>query len=320
MSLVKRSIDFLRDVFGFLSSPQRLVVWRLFQVVILVACTIYLIINLKKLHTVEFLEDLRFGYMILSWAGTLVALWLGSLSWWLILRTLGSSSDLGTVSFAHLTSNMAKYMPGYIWQFLGKAHLMRRQGISRRVLGVAMLYELVLIMSVGAVVAAIVAAIYPLGIPLALCRFFLVCGFIAAIIVVANPLIWKKIAIYLDCDATLNVRMYSFAVLAILIGWLCFGTSFWFLAAALTPVEISSWPIFLFSIVGSSLLSLIIPLLPGGLGVRESALTFLLSPMLGAGLAALVATLSRLTWFVSEVSAAGLSYVILRFGLLKNIS
>ncbi len=302
---------------GWVSVPtprQRAIVGNLFQAMVLIASILYLAANLRVLSMDALLENLRLEYIVLSWLGTLAAFWLGALGWWLLLCSLQGQIDLRMALFAHLISNMTKYVPGYVWQFLSKAHLTHKMEIPKRVIGVAILGELVLVTSIGMVTGAIVVSVYPLDIALFLRHFMLIGGLAAAIGIVLLPLLWKYIAVFLELEISLRIRAYWYAVLVIWVGWLCFGISFWFLGASLVPAEFSTWPIFLFSIVASSLLSLLIPLLPGGLGVRESALTFLLSPFLGTGVSALIATLSRVTWFLSEAAAAGLVYIGVRGG------
>jgi len=89
-------------------------------------------------------------------------------------------------------------------------------------------------------------------------------------------------------------RYYLLSVFAMTTGWVCFGAGFWALAASFQSLAWNMLPTFLFAIVGAFSISLAVLFVPGGIGVRESVMTFLLSPLLGSSAAVLVATLSRL--------------------------
>jgi hypothetical protein len=106
---------------------------------------------------------------------------------------------------------------------------------------------------------------------------------------------------------------YWTAVLVILVGWVAFGLSFWLLGAALIPIGGELLPIFIFTLAGSFLISLAILFIPGGIGVRESAMVFLLGATIGQTPAVILAALSRLVWLLCELVAAGAARLWLKF-------
>jgi uncharacterized membrane protein YbhN (UPF0104 family) len=98
---------------------------------------------------------------------------------------------------------------------------------------------------------------------------------------------------------------YPFAVFCCF--WVGMGMSFWLLAAALTEVELSLLP----QMIGAFTLSWAVGFFsfvtPGGLGVREGALTLLLKPFFPLYAAAALALLSRIWWLGGEILALVLS-------------
>jgi len=288
------------------SEQQRRWMRRVAQWVVIAASVTYLAFNLRLLLTSDLSLTWRWPFLLFSWFSTLIALWLGATAWWLVLKGLGQPLGWIDAASIHLISNLAKYLPGYAWQIASKAYLTRQRGISTRLLSTAMLMEMFALLGSGTVLAAIVVKDASLGFPSAFSLFVLIAGTAVFLGLLGLPFLWPYLATHLRLPPMLQGSCYALAILAMVAGWIWFAVSFWALAAALVPLSMTTWPLFLFSTVGSFLISLAVLFVPGGLGVRESTITFLLTPLLGAGIAALVATLSRLILVLSELSAAGL--------------
>jgi uncharacterized membrane protein YbhN (UPF0104 family) len=93
------------------------------------------------------------------------------------------------------------------------------------------------------------------------------------------------------------------------VSWVLYGAAFFLFLHAFTNVPSSA----LVASTGVNALSflagyLAVPV-PGGIGVRESAMTILLNPMLPAGVAAVVAVGARLWSIVAELGLVGLALV-----------
>src|SRR5206468_1409971 len=65
-----------------------------------------------------------------------------------------------------------------------------------------------------------------------------------------------------------------------LIGWLLYAAACWFSVRSLYPITLDALPQNLVAIVGASLISLLIIVIPGGLGVKEATLTTLLAGLI----------------------------------------
>jgi uncharacterized membrane protein YbhN (UPF0104 family) len=91
-----------------------------------------------------------------------------------------------------------------------------------------------------------------------------------------------------------------------LLSWTLYGIAYELFLLSLAPVPLAS----IVAATGVNALSfaagLLVPV-PGGMGVRESAMTLLLTPILPSGVAALVSVLARLWSIVAELVLVGLA-------------
>ena len=92
--------------------------------------------------------------------------------------------------------------------------------------------------------------------------------------------------------------------MVIALGWFLFGLAFFLLARAFRTLTTGAIGVSVFSLTASFLLSFIVPFVPGGIGVREGVMAYLLSPVLPASLSSLVAIAMRLVLVVCEGLAA----------------
>jgi glycosyltransferase 2 family protein len=288
-----------------LLQPYRQWLIRGLQGVIVLASLAYLSYNARQLQQHGATLHLDAGYLSLSALLTLLALWLGAIAWGFLLRSGGIHVPWPRVAWIHLSSNLAKYLPGYGWQLVGKAFMSRQAGVSTGTLSVLMISELLLILMSGAVIGAVVVYGYDV-VPNALWRrLILVGGCAAAGLILLLPSILPFL-----CQRVWNHPLrfskltYAYAVMAMAAGWLAFGLAFWLLGASLTKVLPGTLPNFIFAIVGSFWVSLIVLVVPAGIGVRESIIVLLLGPVIGPSPAVVIAIVSRLVWLGSEFLAA----------------
>lgn len=271
------------------------------QGAVLFASIVYLASNIRPLLEQGWVFEWRWSFFLASWGLTFLAVWLGAIGWWFVLRAV-SLSDFTLVRAAeiHLKANLAKYLPGYAWQLVGKAYLSRTRAIPARVLSWAMSLELVAIMGTGVALAG--ATTFFIVLPSSYTALLNTVRIIAGVAFFALgvlPFLWRRNATRFTLPL-LDTRYYLLALGAMALGWLCFGVGFWALAATVQPIGWKTFPTFLFTIVGAFSISLAVLFVPGGIGVRESVMTFLLSPLLGSSTAVMVATLSRVLLIISE--------------------
>ena len=239
---------------------------------------------------------------------TEVAVLLGALSYHLVLRGIGSPLGLGRSARIHLLSNLAKYIPGYAWQYVGKAYLSKQEQVTLRNAGAAVVLELGFVVGTGLLVG--VGTFTPrwpwaasLEIPPA---YQIVAALLVVMALLASPEVLRRVASLArekgKAKWAIDVeRQPLWAAMGVIsLGWALFGVAFFYLARAFHPIPVEDLRTCIFSLVGSFLFSFAVPLVPGGIGIREGAMAYLLSPIMPRPLASLVAIVMRLVLVVCE--------------------
>jgi uncharacterized membrane protein YbhN (UPF0104 family) len=227
----------------------------------------------------------------------LVRLWAGSMAWW------GAHVGLPAALRVFAAANLARYIPGGVWQFASLAAMAAANGLSVVAVASAAVFQQIVLASIGLILGISFAPVTRLGaswhVPLPVLLAGLAAG-VAALVLVLPPMTRKidawlsrrrKVAITLP-----RVRRRDVAVYVILsgVGWVGYAIAFVvFTHAVLDPVPLN--PLVLgASFVVSYVVGILAVFAPGGLVVREAALVALLAPALGGEQALALAVASRL--------------------------
>lgn len=229
-----------------------------------------------------------YAYMVLTWTRTM--------RWW------GATLHFREAWRIWALSNLARFIPGGVWQFAGMAGLAARAGTSPvAATGGVVLQQLVVLVSGLAVTAAFLPA-------LAIPHFPLSYG--SALVIALGAL--ALTAILLPHAATLmqrlTARLFSRPVLfpsmragsvasysaALIVPWLAYGIAFWLFARGIVGDRAPGIPLSIASFTAAYVWGIIWVPAPSGLGVREAALVALLTPQLGADVAVILAIGSRI--------------------------
>ncbi|MEM3433447.1 MAG: lysylphosphatidylglycerol synthase domain-containing protein [Candidatus Methanomethyliaceae archaeon] len=234
---------------------------------------------------------------------TIAALLIGDMMWSLVQAAfdLGFSWYEGII--IHLVSGITKYIPGYAWQYMSKAYLSRKRGASSKRITIAMLTELILLLAGGGIIAALWGWLAlrfwrPLPIALPSCGWFVI-G--AAALLVA--IFWNSaVARWSTGDHRLIRQGMLWASLVLsVIGWMAFATAAWLISRAIYPISVEDFPQHVVALVASGLVSLLVFVVPSGLGVREMTLAFMLQGALPFTIGVLVSVLIRLSVVLGEL-------------------
>ncbi len=211
-------------------------------------------------------------------------------------------------------SNAARYIPGTVWQFVAAAELARGEGLGRGrlLLSMAVHVGMVLVAAVGLAVATLPWD--ALG-----------AGWIGTWGLAALPLL--LVAVH---PAVLNLALRTLArvtrreaarwtgswldgVLLLALetaSWVLYGVAFWLFLRSVAPIPAGA----LLPLAGVNSLSFaagwVVFFAPGGIGVRETAMTLLLGPFVPAAVAAVLSVLSRLWTVAAEVLLAGVALLV----------
>ncbi|MEJ2502950.1 MAG: lysylphosphatidylglycerol synthase domain-containing protein [Gemmatimonadota bacterium] len=259
-----------------------------------------------------------------------VLLLIGALAWGIFVwhRVLHRYEAPGlrfrSLLWVWFLSNLARYVPGKIWQFVGAVQLGRRAGVAPDVLLTSML--------IHAGLTVVSAAMVSL---LALPTLFDELGPVAAGAVVAagvgglglvhpGVLNWalRRVPSKLSTEGlTWNGSWWDGIVLLAMavVAWLIYGAAFAVFADSIVGIPWSAVP----ALVAANAFAFLVGYLlftPGGLGTREATLALMVGPVGSLGVAALVAVGFRLWLILAEVAGAALAAAIPGAALPANPS
>ena len=254
---------------------------------------------------------------------------------WVVLRYLNAHQPLLRVTGIYFISQLAKYLPGGIWAFPGRAVAYQAVGVEK-VASILSVMREVIGLFLGASVVGLLGLLQ--GLPISdwinITTIFGILICIILVILTQIPGFWgflkrfkflqkTNLAIFETRQSRLDLRWLGYTLFLSLIYWIITGISFYYITVAVTPNGYSlNW------LQSASIFSLawcagfVVVLAPAGIGVRESALTLLLSQTMPVSEALSVAIVARLWWTVTEaiyiiISLVWLSGKANRFILTK---
>lgn len=284
---------------------------RLFvQLLILTLCLTYLINNLRNINSTQVKFNFNIYLAVLAWGITIITVFLGALGFYLTLRAMVIPVRWVEGINIHLQSNLAKYIPGYAWQLIGKAYLTGRTGASVKMVGFAMTIELVQLYLAGICITLFslpmdIVSHWKIGEPIInlLPSIRVVSILIFFLFPIGVSWIVSKAKIN-NQEKGFNPIVFYGASMCMITAWVLFGYSFWLLGKALFPISIDQLQLFVFTLSTSFLIGLAIIIVPASIGVRESIMVWLLGPVVGEPQAVIIAALARITVTLSEVISA----------------
>ncbi|MCU7814763.1 MAG: hypothetical protein KZQ81_06040 [Candidatus Thiodiazotropha sp. (ex Rostrolucina anterorostrata)] len=202
-------------------------------------------------------------------------------------------------------TQLGKYIPGSIWQFVGRIGLYKEAGLRNHAIRDTLLLETFWVVSsaflLGLFLICITHYEMLISIFLLLTNTLLTLissvAFIIVLIVIAGP--WRnKILSYSP-----RLIYTPASLLIVLFIWIFLGLSFW-----VTLLPLSNTEIGLVYIIGlyafSYAAGFVVPFAPAGIGIRESVLVFGLTPYLDTNTSIILATLNRIFYIAIEIILA----------------
>ncbi len=207
-------------------------------------------------------------------------------------------------------SSAARYVPGKIWQFVAAAQLSRDAGFSAALMLTSLVIHTGFALLAAGVVAAATLPASTLGLE-TLPEWVPPVSALAIAVGFSHPAVLRfgvglipralhRDVVGWDASWLDGLRLLALSVFS----WIFYGGAFYLFVAALTPLEIGV----MVPLTGVNALSFLagylVLLAPAGLGIREAAMTVLLSPYIPTGVAAAIAILSRIWTIAAEVLGA----------------
>ena len=249
------------------------------------------------------------GYAFLA-AGlgmTLIAhIWSGWVWSW-ILREFDLPVKGSWGILVYLKTNIAKYLPGNIWQFYGRIVAAKAAGLPIAAATLSVLLEPLLM-------AAAAMAIALLGIQQS--NWFWQLLILAAVLVgihprLLNPLLRLVSRLKKSQDSVEGLQLKRYPLLPLLgeAGFVLLrGAGFLLTLLALSPIAPTQIPMLISAFSFAWMLGLIVPGAPGGIGIFEATALTLLQSQFPAGIILSGVALYRLISILAEAIGAGAAW------------
>lgn len=242
---------------------------------------------------------------------TLLAhIWSGWVWHW-ILECLQIPALSSQSVILYLKTNIAKYLPGNVWHFLGRIQALRAADVPTPKAVVSVVLE-PLLMAAAALMVVVVSQ------PSAIFQGLILIGVLVGVHPrILNPIIkrlstskLKKSDLADGLNDIVGLNRYPLKPLLGEIGFvLARGAGFWLAFAVLMPTSLQDGWLIVGNFSLAWLLGLVIPGAPGGLGVFEATLLALLVPQFPAAVVLGAVALYRLLSTVAEALGAALALI-----------
>lgn len=230
-------------------------------------------------------------------------------SWWYTLRLMGAEVAWRQGTGLWLRTQIARYLPGGVWDIAGRIVLGSQEGISVRALSASVVLEMAL--------QVLSAAAFLLAVPLlrggAVDRSYLpvTAVLMVACLVMATPPVFSRLVnlgLRVLRRPPLDIRM-TYGDLLVLLGsrfvsHLLFGAGFVLFAWGVTPVTWEQVPAMMAAYVGAWLVGYLAVIIPMGIGVREAVLALLLQGLFPFGVVSAMALGYRGWLLIRDLLAA----------------
>jgi hypothetical protein len=230
----------------------------------------------------------------------LVLVWVVSLRWW--------GQRLGYLHAARIMflTNLARFIPGMIWQLVGVAAMAQAHAVSPvAATGGILLLQVVLLVTgvaVGAAWAPALLARWAVVVPpggllgLTLMSIVIVVLLLPPAIPFFSRVAGQVLRRPMDWPAPPRPA-FALYVAGLCLPWITYGIAFWLFGRGLLGAHAPGFSVAVGAFVASYVAGLIVVFAPSGLPVREAALVAALTPSIG-GAAALVLAVAARLWLV----------------------
>ncbi len=255
--------------------------------------------------------------ILVSIGTTVVCVAAGGWAWQLVLSSLGHPLPLDVCLGIQTASNLAKYLPGYAWQLLGKAYLTHRERVPKAVIACAMGLEMGCLCLTGLLVVLVFMPSYAALPLLGAVPYWARAGLAAGILLllVLLPALLRAVGSKATTGwaRRLALPRHSLplwgAMGVMFAAWVLLGLAFGYLVQGFAPLTWADWPLSIYSLAISFLAGLMALFVPSGIGVRESVMAYTLGERVPGGVAVIIAVLSRLVCILGELIAFGLFWL-----------
>ncbi|MDY4079139.1 MAG: lysylphosphatidylglycerol synthase transmembrane domain-containing protein [Clostridium sp.] len=268
-----------------------------------------------------YLSNMKIGWFIISIIMYAIVFLLTGYNWSYLLWKM--DSKLGKMDYLdiHMTSALARYIPGGIWNIVGKAYMCTSKGVEKRATTISMILEYVFqIISSSLFLLFFIPILFSNNnnsfwiVALAGLLIILTVIFIPNIIKVGIKVIGK---VFKDDTSEISLeKKYVYNILGRYVGvWILTGIGLIILVIAFSKVEILQGIYLILSYPISWVIGFLSPS-PNGMGIREGVLGVLLGNSYNYQLILLITLTSRIWTILGEIVA----FVVFKLVYNKQIN
>lgn len=254
---------------------------------------------------------INYFYLLLAYLTFVLANIFMTGIWYILLKKLKARINLLSSIAIWSVSTLGKYIPGKGWQFVGIVYIAKKLGVNYETSISASLIGQILAIVAGLIVSF---SILKTHIPPVFVTFFIAVSLLFIYPVFLNRLLklFGKVSGKKIMRISLTTKDTVLVTLLYFIGWLVFGIAFNFLTLSILPG--SGFDIVKYAkiFVSSYLLGLFAIFVPGGLGIREGVMAFLLGKNIPSYLASFISIYARLVVTLAELSLTAFGIVYLK--------
>lgn len=230
----------------------------------------------------------------------------GAIGWYIVLRKINVKINFKNALRIWVIANTSRYIPGKIWQYLGRIELAKREGTSRAKTFASLLIEIFLVLTAGIFVSLLSLPFLPLKefahwwVFLILFPFLLLHPFLSnKIIDILSKFSKRDFGVV---KVNLGFRDTVLSLPWFILNFFINGLALFFLVSSVSQ---NFNPNLIMALTGFYALSWVIGFVsfftPGGIGVTEVSLAYLLSTIMPFALASLVALSYRFFLTIAEL-------------------
>lgn len=239
---------------------------------------------------------------------------LSVLAWQQLVLGIGGRLTYREALAVWMLSNVARLLPGTVWQWLGRVYLAGTHGIKPVVASVAVAYEIAILVVSALLVGFLTLPLWP--IPLMLPWWLGLIGLGPLVFLWPSTLPWI-VSLYAQAKGEpltiipqLPLSRLLVAVGANLLHFALNGVAIWLLIELFSPQPIVHSIAYAGMYALAWLLGYVTIIAPGGIGVADASLAGLLGVQTSVAIGSTVAILYRILLFVLELVITGLAIVV----------
>jgi len=237
---------------------------------------------------------------------------LGGVSWSAILKGFGQDFPLSLDLKVFFKSSLAKYIPGFVWQYLSRGHLISSTGVPPKIIPWVLAWEFAQILWTGIIVAVFSSINYPLTIFGGVGQF----GWIirAALLIgsVSAPVIFLRIYDKKNnsvLKSKLSLKWLIISTLIVCSGWILLGVGLYYALDAFGFHNQFKLMETTFVYSSSVIAGILVFPVPNGIGIREGIIAFFLSDKMPTNLAVIISSAIRVFIALFELMFGMISIV-----------